>query len=365
VVRPDGSSVAFAKGANGWATVETDMDGRLTTDGATVWTFTGADDSVDTFDFTSGRLLTTRARAISRRSLTIPPAAEQTTVAYDLMATAFINKLWGTFTVTDALGKQTIYTDGWVGSVGKAVWLDEQASPNSPATRISFSFDANGNIASRTDKNGNVTTFANNAHGQVLTREQKHVQRATVIVAIGAGLLLSSCEFWSVPDITDLRLESVGKFDHGTAELEKLDHMEKMVRVELSTTRDLAADVAEHAVHVYYLASFCPLTKGAGLSSWSVVYEDISGSVVDIDAVADQYRRSPSPQAITPTSDRHHYRVYFFAKSQADAAPGQAYDLYSTAHDVCLAVRGGAELGDYFESNTVVIPRAEIERALR
>jgi hypothetical protein len=32
---------------------------------------------------------------------------------------------------------------------------------------------------------------------------------------------------------------------------------------------------------------------------------------------------------------------------------------------VCLAVRGGAELGDYFESNTVVIPRAEIERALR
>jgi YD repeat-containing protein len=80
VVRPDGSSVAFAKGANGWATVETDRDGRLITDGATVWTFTGADDSVDTFDFASGRLLSTRARGGYLQTLAYDTAGQLASV---------------------------------------------------------------------------------------------------------------------------------------------------------------------------------------------------------------------------------------------------------------------------------------------
>src|SRR5580658_7114213 len=42
---------------------DTDLDGVLTNDGATVWTFTDSDDTVETYGFASGQLLSIRTRS--------------------------------------------------------------------------------------------------------------------------------------------------------------------------------------------------------------------------------------------------------------------------------------------------------------
>jgi YD repeat-containing protein len=274
VVRPDGGRYSFAKNSTVWVPVDTDMDGSLTTDGATVWTFTAPDDSVDTFDFATGRLLSTRARdgylqtlhydanghlasvtdsynrtltfafangvlqqmtdpdgkvysyAYTTGMLPTPdrlvqvtypgpaPAptvqylyenatfpfaltgvvdengnrfaswtydaalnaissqhaggAEQTTIAYSLDS----NHIAGTFTTTNALGKQRVYTHGTVAGVGKTVRIDELAGATTPATTTTIQYDANGYIASRTDRNGNLTTYTRDVHGQVLSRTE-------------------------------------------------------------------------------------------------------------------------------------------------------------------------------------------------
>jgi RHS repeat-associated protein len=78
----------------------------------------------------------------------------------------------GTVTVTNALGKQMVNRFSRSQSKVKLSGVDELASANTPATSISITYDANGYVASRTDENGNITLYQNDARGLVLSKTE-------------------------------------------------------------------------------------------------------------------------------------------------------------------------------------------------
>ncbi len=71
----------------------------------------------------------------------------------------------GSRTVTTALGQQTLYKFTTLQGVAKVT----EADLLSPAAKRTFTYDTNGYLASRTDFNGNLTTYSNDAHGQPTT----------------------------------------------------------------------------------------------------------------------------------------------------------------------------------------------------
>ena len=68
-------------------------------------------------------------------------------------------------TVTGPLGQQTVYTFQTLQGVPKVVKIARAASGTVPAGTESFTYDSNGYVASKTDWNGNVTDYINDAHG--------------------------------------------------------------------------------------------------------------------------------------------------------------------------------------------------------
>ena len=76
LLRQDGAVYQFDPlSGGGYVSHEPDIDGSLTTDGATVWTFTDRGDTVESYDFHSGTCSpSARARATSRRCNMTPAA---------------------------------------------------------------------------------------------------------------------------------------------------------------------------------------------------------------------------------------------------------------------------------------------------
>jgi RHS repeat-associated protein len=68
-------------------------------------------------------------------------------------------------TVTNALGEQTVYTFTPLQGVPKITGISRTASATVPAGTESFTYDANGYTASKTDWNGDVTNYVNDTHG--------------------------------------------------------------------------------------------------------------------------------------------------------------------------------------------------------
>ncbi|WP_186072330.1 RHS repeat domain-containing protein [Burkholderia gladioli] len=90
--------------------------------------------------------------------------ADLTTLSYNLASNGT-----GTVTTTNALGKQRIYTLSLVAGAGKITKIVGVASAHTPSTSESFSYDNNGYTASHTDDNGNVTTYVNDARGNIIS----------------------------------------------------------------------------------------------------------------------------------------------------------------------------------------------------
>ena len=88
--------------------------------------------------------------------------ADRTTIAYD--------DTDGSRTVTNALGKQTVYQFTTLQNVPKSTQIDGLASANCSAASAITSYDVNGFVASTTDNNGNVTNYVNDSRGQRLSR---------------------------------------------------------------------------------------------------------------------------------------------------------------------------------------------------
>jgi RHS repeat-associated protein len=83
--------------------------------------------------------------------------------------------LGGSETVTNALGKQVAHN--FVPFLQahnklKSSGTNALASPNTPATSTSVTYDGNGYVASRQDENGNVTLYQNDFRGLVLSKTE-------------------------------------------------------------------------------------------------------------------------------------------------------------------------------------------------
>src|SRR5713226_4595689 len=67
--RPDGALLYFNKTATGWAMEVGDNDIVIASDGATVWTITDSNDTVETYGYVSGQLLSIRTRSGYQQTL--------------------------------------------------------------------------------------------------------------------------------------------------------------------------------------------------------------------------------------------------------------------------------------------------------
>ncbi|MBN1378392.1 MAG: RHS domain-containing protein, partial [Gammaproteobacteria bacterium] len=70
-------------------------------------------------------------------------------------------------TVTNALGKETTYYYQDLNGTQKVVNVEGQPSSNCAGANKSYTYDANGNIDTKTDWNGNITDYNHNARGLI------------------------------------------------------------------------------------------------------------------------------------------------------------------------------------------------------
>ncbi|MBK9584882.1 MAG: RHS repeat protein [Alphaproteobacteria bacterium] len=76
----------------------------------------------------------------------------------------------GTITETNPLGKQTIYTYTVINGVRKITKVDGVASTHCPAANKLYTYNSSGYLASKTDWEGNVTTYVHDANGLETSR---------------------------------------------------------------------------------------------------------------------------------------------------------------------------------------------------
>jgi RHS repeat-associated protein len=102
--------------------------------------------------------------------------ANMTTVSYD--------DATGAHTVTNALGVSDTYTFTTLQNVPKITGISRAATATTAAATRTFTYDANGYMASATDWNGNETLYTNDKHGQPTTIVEASgtpVERTTTI----------------------------------------------------------------------------------------------------------------------------------------------------------------------------------------
>ena len=87
--------------------------------------------------------------------------ADLTTVTYD--------DATGNRTVTNALGQQSVYKFAVLQSIPKLVEIDRLATATTAAATRTFSYDGNGYLSGTTDWNSILTTYSNDAAGNVLS----------------------------------------------------------------------------------------------------------------------------------------------------------------------------------------------------
>jgi RHS repeat-associated protein len=75
----------------------------------------------------------------------------------------------GSRTMTGPLGEQEVFRFSTLQGIPKLTEEDRTASASQPAATRKFTYDSNGYPASRTDWNGNMTSYVNDAHGQPTT----------------------------------------------------------------------------------------------------------------------------------------------------------------------------------------------------
>ena len=94
-----------------------------------------------------------------------------------------------TRTVTNELGKSTVYTYGYQPGTYNLVLksVDGKASANCPLSNSTFTYDTNGFVATQTDEEGRVTAFTNDAQGRPLS----------VVRGSGTPLAVTSTYTWN------------------------------------------------------------------------------------------------------------------------------------------------------------------------
>lgn len=76
----------------------------------------------------------------------------------------------GSSTVTNPLGKKTVYRAAYFDGVKRITAIEGQPSANCPNSNSSFTYDARGLLKTKTDNKGNLTTFDYNERGLEISR---------------------------------------------------------------------------------------------------------------------------------------------------------------------------------------------------
>lgn len=155
VTDPDGQVYKFGYGSGGQLTSVTYPDARVVT-----YHYDNTDYSYALTGITdeSGTRISTWTYDLSGRATSSKhgSGADETTITYNIN---------GTKTVTNALGKEAIYTTTSHASGPRVTSIAGQASTNCPAATGSFAYDTNGYTNQTTDREGNITTTVNNSRG--------------------------------------------------------------------------------------------------------------------------------------------------------------------------------------------------------
>jgi RHS repeat-associated protein len=87
-------------------------------------------------------------------------------------------------TVTNPLGVADTYSLSWIDNIPKITSISRAATSTTAAASESFTYDGNGYMASKTDWNGDETTYTNDSHGdptQIVEASGSPVARTTTI----------------------------------------------------------------------------------------------------------------------------------------------------------------------------------------
>jgi hypothetical protein len=139
------------------------------------------------------------------------------------------------------------------------------------------------------------------------------------------------------------------------------------LKVTVSSYKDLGT---HEGVNLFNEVKFCPIDGGERLLQWPrIYYHDVGlGIYSPHSPEMDRYRELT---AALSAGSPYVYHVYFDYKSRdqiSDATKKieiRAYDLSKEPRDVCLRFAGGVMFGGGFVSNTVIIPKESIRRALQ
>jgi YD repeat-containing protein len=160
--RPDGAVFYFNKNFDtgvGWVMGDADIDGVIASDGATVWTFTDANDTVETYGYVSGKLLSIRTRSGCQQNLTYDSSGNLASVTDSYNRTLTFTYANGVLqTMNDPDGR--VYTYGYdAGSLpasGRVIQVTYLGVSPSPTVQYlyenpNFPYALTGVV----DKNGN------------------------------------------------------------------------------------------------------------------------------------------------------------------------------------------------------------------
>ncbi|MBM0140223.1 RHS repeat protein [Pseudomonas cannabina pv. alisalensis] len=78
----------------------------------------------------------------------------------------------GSSTVTNELGKSTVYRYQQIGGVKRVTAIEGELSANCPASNSSYSYDEKGQMLTKTDAKGLITTYAYNDRGLEISRTE-------------------------------------------------------------------------------------------------------------------------------------------------------------------------------------------------
>ena len=138
-----------------------------------------------------------------------------------------------------------------------------------------------------------------------------------------------------------------------------------MIRVDFTTSENLQKIAKEFEYNIGNDTSFCTNGQYDDAMSFGWLH-DVYDKFGQIEAYRE--RASSSDAGTAPAIT---YHLYFEVMSdgkhyvllEKNKKP-IAYDLRKQPADVCFWIRGGNMVGDHFRSNTVVVPAAELSKAI-
>lgn len=107
VIRPDGAEYQFNLSNGAWSANDTDVDGTLTTDNATEWTFVDHNNVTYTYDYTTGNLESITDLSGYKQSLSYDPSGNGITVSDTLGRRLTLNLTNGVVTSVVDPGNNT------------------------------------------------------------------------------------------------------------------------------------------------------------------------------------------------------------------------------------------------------------------